>query len=115
MGGRTVNLWPVRDKNHALDSQTPFSFSPDTLVNSSDNDTPNACDILSIFLSDGFRTPRSIPLMYVRWRLHRNASSSCVNPLDCRSFLSVVPNSSQMFSIIFGQWNEGQNHLTNPF
>jgi hypothetical protein len=60
--------------------------------NNSDKVTPKAFAIAAIFLSDGFRSPRSIPPRYVRCKPDLNASTSCDNPVVSRSCLTLLPN-----------------------
>ena len=58
---------------------------------------PNAMAMVSTFRKPTFRLPRSIPLMYVRSRLHFAAKSSCENPNPVRFSRTRDPKRSRTF------------------
>ena len=67
--------------------------------NSSDSDSSNAREIFSMLTSATFRSPRSIPPMYVRSNSHRSANASWDTPSLFRFCLTAFPNLTRMSSI----------------
>jgi hypothetical protein len=84
---KALNLVAMKNRIHVRALQTPRKSSVREIL--------NARAIFSILMSDRFRSPRSIPPIYVRSNPHMSANSSCDTPILRRLPRTTLPNRSR--------------------